>query len=86
MVRSFTHVDRHQCTFGTDGCSRRILAGDVLVNESWIGSRFLGKIVGETTVSKYPAIIPSITGRAWIMGEAEWVLDSTDPFPIGFTV
>jgi proline racemase len=33
-----------------------------------------------------PAVRPSITGRAWVTGRAEWVLDPTDPFPEGFSV
>ena len=59
---------------------------DVLINESWIGSRFEGRVKSHTTVGQYPAIVPTITGRAWIMGEATWVLDSSDPFPDGFVV
>jgi proline racemase len=35
-------------------------------------------------VAGLPAIIPTVTGRAWIMGEATWVLDPNDPFPNGF--
>ncbi len=58
--------------------------GDVLENESWIGSRFSGRIVGRAKVGDFDAIIPAITGRAWIMGTAQWRLDPTDPFPTGF--
>jgi len=32
------------------------------------------------------AIVPTVTGRAWVMGEATWLLDPTDPFPNGFIV
>ena len=59
---------------------------DVLINESWIGSRFEGRVKEHTTVAGIPAIVPTITGRAWVMGEANWILDSTDPFPNGFLV
>jgi hypothetical protein len=58
---------------------------DVLINESWIGSQFEGRVKEHTTVAHLPAIIPTVTGRAWIMGEATWVLDPADPFPNGFT-
>jgi proline racemase len=60
--------------------------GDVLINESWIGSNFEGRIVGTAKVGTYDAIIPAITGRAWVMGEATWMLDENDPFPNGFLV
>jgi glycine/D-amino acid oxidase-like deaminating enzyme len=43
-----------------------------------------GPVASGTTVAGLPAIIPTVTGRAWIMGEATWVLDPTDPFPNGF--
>jgi proline racemase len=59
---------------------------DVLINESWIGSRFEGRIKEHTQVAGFEAIIPTFTGRAWIMGEATWILDSADPFPNGFLI
>ena len=49
------------------------------------GSQFEGRVKEHTTVANLPAIIPTVTGRAWIMGEATWVLDPADPFPSGFT-
>jgi proline racemase len=30
--------------------------------------------------------VPTVTGRAWVMGEATWLLDPSDPFPNGFIV
>ncbi|WP_414172801.1 proline racemase family protein [Clavibacter tessellarius] len=58
--------------------------GDEFVNESFIGSRFTGRILRETTVAGRPAIVPAITGRAWITGMGQYLLDPTDPFPSGF--
>ncbi len=55
--------------------------GAPFVHESIIGTRFTGRLVGETTVGGRPAVIPEITGRAWITGMASYVLDPTDPFP-----
>jgi proline racemase len=84
--------DRSPCGTGTSARLAQMAAlgeiteGDVLVNESWIGSQFQARIAGRTEVGGIPAIIPAITGRAWIMGEATWVLDPTDPFPSGFLV
>jgi proline racemase len=60
--------------------------GDVLRNESWIGSQFEARIKEHTKVAQFDAIVPMITGRAWVMGEATWMLDPNDPFPSGFIV
>jgi proline racemase len=54
------------------------------VNESVIGTRFKARVVEETTVAGRSAIIPEITGRAWITGIGQYLLDPTDPFPAGF--
>lgn len=84
--------DRSPCGTGTSARLAQMVArgefveGDVLENESWIGSRFQGRVVGRTIVGGLPAIIPTITGRAWVMGESTWTLDPTDPFPSGFLV
>ena len=82
--------DRSPCGTGTSARLAQMVArgefkdDDVLENESWIGSRFSGRIVGHTKVGAFDAIIPTITGRAWIMGTAQWRLDPSDPFPAGF--
>jgi len=84
--------DRSPCGTGTSARLAQMVAreefadSDVLVNESWIGSQFEGRVLEHTTVGDLPAIIPTITGRAWVMGEATWTLDPTDPFPQGFLV
>jgi proline racemase len=56
------------------------------VNESVIGTRFTGRLVGETTVGGTAAVIPEITGRAWITGMGQYLLDQEDPFPAGFAL
>ena len=40
----------------------------------------------ETTVGDRPAIQPTVTGRAWITGTAQYLLDPSDPFPAGFVL
>ena len=47
---------------------------------------FTGKLVEETTIGGRKAVVPRITGRAWITGSAQYVVDPDDPFPDGFTV
>jgi trans-L-3-hydroxyproline dehydratase len=60
--------------------------GDSYIGRSVIDSRFIGKVVGETTVGSHKAIIPKITGRAWISGQTTLMLDPTDPWPAGYKV
>jgi proline racemase len=60
--------------------------GEPFVNESIISTTFTGRIVGRTHVGSYDAIIPSITGRAWITGFHQVVVDPTDPLADGFTL
>jgi len=86
--------DRSPCGTGTSARmaqlhARGLLAeGAEFVNESFIGTRFTGRIAGQTTVGSgagaRPAVIPEITGRAWVTGTAQYHLDPTDPFPEGF--
>lgn len=59
-------------------------AGDTLTAQSLIGSTFSGRIVGETTVGGHPAILPEISGRAWITGMHQHMLDPSDPWPQGY--
>jgi proline racemase len=58
--------------------------GQDFVNESYIGTRFVGRLVAETSVAGTPAVVPTVTGRAWITGTAQYLLDPEDPFPAGF--
>ncbi|MGN6446941.1 proline racemase family protein [Amnibacterium sp.] len=82
--------DRSPCGTGTSARMAELHArgelaiGDAFVNESFIGSRFVGRLVAQTSVAGRRAVVPTITGRAWITGRAEYVLDPTDPFPDGF--
>ncbi len=82
--------DRSPCGTGTSArlavlhARGQIGVGQEIVNESFIGSKFSARILRETTVGDRPAIVPSVTGRAWITGNANYLLDPTDPFPAGF--
>ena len=75
------------------GCSARMAAlharglmrlEDRYLAKSIIGSTFEGRIVGETTVGGRPAIIPTISGRAWITGTHQHMLEPSDPWPAGY--
>jgi proline racemase len=58
--------------------------GETYVAESVIDTRFTGRIVGRTQVGELDAVIPAITGRAWITGFHQLVVDPTDPLAAGF--
>ncbi len=83
-------LDRSPCGTGTSARMAQLHArgelatGATFVNESVIGTRFTGRVVEETTVAGRPAVVPEITGRAWITGIGQYLLDPTDPFPAGF--
>ena len=57
---------------------------DRLTAVSLIGSTFAGRILGVTTVGDIPAILPEISGRAWITGTHQHMLDPDDPWPQGY--
>ena len=85
-------VDRSPC--GTGTCARMATLhakGQLGLNEDFIhegilGTLFTGRLVEETTVGGQPAVIPTLTGRAWTTGIAQYIVDPEDPFPEGFTV
>jgi len=85
-------IDRSPCGTGTCAAMAVLHAKGELgldedfVHEGILGTRFVGRLVEETTVGNRPAVVPTLSGRAWITGFAEYVLDETDPFPEGFTI
>ncbi|MCQ9162538.1 proline racemase family protein [Arthrobacter sp. STN4] len=82
--------DRSPCGTGTSARMAQLHARGELalntdfVNESFIGTQFTGRLVETATVGGLPAVVPTITGRAWVTGTAQYHLDPEDPFPAGF--
>lgn len=82
--------DRSPCGTGTSARVAQLHArgelplGVDFVNESFIGTTFTARAVEETTVGGLPAVVPTVTGRAWVTGTAQYLLDPDDPFPEGF--
>jgi proline racemase len=83
-------LDRSPC--GT-GCSARmalmhsrgeIKPGQTFTGESIIGSEFICHIDSTTQVADKPAILPVISGRAWLTGTHQHMLDRADPWPRGY--
>lgn len=84
--------DRSPCGTGTSARMAQLNARGELplhtefVNESFIGTRFTGRLVDSTEVGGLAAVVPEFSGRAWITGTASYLLDPTDPFPHGFVL
>lgn len=83
-------VDRSPTGTGVSGrvaiehARGRLTAGQPFVVESIIGTRFTGRVKGETTFGPHPAVIPEVEGSAWISGRSELWFDPTDPLAEGF--
>lgn len=85
-------IDRSPCGTGTSArlahlhATGRLSVGDRFVHESYIGSRFIGRIEEAVTLGDQPAIIPSIQGSAIATGFNTIWIDRADPFWAGFSV
>lgn len=85
-------IDRSPCGTGTSARlahladSGRLAPGDRFVHESYIGSRFVGRVEAATTLGDQAAIIPSIEGSAIATGFNTIWIDRSDPFWEGFQV
>jgi proline racemase len=85
-------LDRSPC--GTGTCAKmatlhargELGIGDAFVHEGILGTTWTGRLLRTTQVGSYPAVVPTITGSAWIYALSQYVVDSEDPFPEGFTV
>jgi len=85
-------LDRSPC--GTGTCAKmavlhakgKLPLGQDFVHEGILGTIFTGRLIEETRVGPYAAVVPTLSGQAWITGFAQYVLDPEDPFPNGFTV
>ncbi len=64
----------------------RMKVGDRLEAISILGSRFTGEIAEQTSIGGKPAIVPKISGRAWITGIHQHMLDPSDPWPQGYKI
>ncbi len=85
-------IDRSPC--GTGTCAKmaalhakgRLPMGQDFRHEGILGTVFTGRLISETRVGQYPAVIPTLSGQAWITGFSSYVVDAEDPFPEGYTV
>ena len=52
--------------------------------ESILGTTFSGEVVEATTFGPYPAVVPRVSGTAYVVGRNEWIIDPDDPLREGF--
>jgi proline racemase len=55
-------------------------------HEGILGTVFTGRLIRETRVGPYAAVVPTISGTAWLTGMAHYFVDPDDPFPEGFMI
>lgn len=85
-------IDRSPCGTGTSArlaqwhAKGKLKMGEEFVHESYIGSKFIGRVVEETTLGDKPAIVPSIQGWAQVTGYNNIIIDDDDPYAHGFQV
>ena len=92
VVISPGKIDRSPCGTGTSARlavlhARGLLrVGEPYLSTSLIGSEFRAEIIDTTRVGDAPAVVPRLSGRAWITGLHQYSLDPSDPFPQGYTL
>jgi len=90
MVLGDGYLDRSPCGTGTSAhiamlhAKGQLKLNEPVVHESIIGTTFSARALEEVMVGDYKAILPEITGRAFITGMCTWTIDPADPVKYGF--
>jgi len=85
-------IDRSPCGTGTSArmaqlhAKGKLKAGEAFIHESFIGSKFTGRVEAVARVGNYDAIIPSVEGWAKVFGYNTIKIDDDDPYAHGFQV
>jgi proline racemase len=85
-------IDRSPCGTGTSArmavlhAKGRLPLNEEFRHEGILGTVFTGRLIEETRIGDRAAVVPTITGTAWITGFATYVIDPSDPFADGYTV
>lgn len=85
-------IDRSPC--GTGTCAKlaymyatnQLKQNEKFINESFTGVSFTGEIIRDIKIDDYLAIVPKITGMAYIDGYSTFVIDEKDPLKYGFNI
>jgi len=83
-----------RCPCGTGTCAKMVTLyakGELAVGQDFrhqgiLGTVYTGQLVEEVKIGNHRAVVPTLSGQAWITGYNTYVLDPTDPFPNGFTI
>jgi proline racemase len=85
-----SQADRSPCGTGTSAKMAALYAKGHLdiqrpfINESIIGTRFTGRLLREERVDSLMAVVPEISGNAYVTGFQQFVVDPRDPLKFGF--
>lgn len=85
-------LDRSPCGTGTSAKLSwlydhgELKVGEKFVYESFIGTKFVGEIKETTKVGEFDAVVPMVTGAAYLCGEAKWFMDPDDKMTKGFEI
>jgi len=85
-------IDRSPCGTGTSAnmavqyAKGKLGLGETFITEGILGRHFYGKLIKEVDVGSIRAVLPEVTGSAFITGMHHFVMDDDDPFKYGFRV
>jgi len=88
----YGRLDRSPCGTGTSARMASLFSkgnlslGELYVTESLVGSLFFGKLIKETKVGNFDAVVPEISGTSFITGIHQFTIDEEDPFKFGFKI
>lgn len=92
VTMGMEQIDRSPCGTGTSAflallAEKGVLsAGDSIISESILGTKFTGKIIDMMDFHGYRAITPEITGTGYVLGTQQFFIDARDPFKEGFSL
>lgn len=90
VVVSPGRLDRCPCGTGTSArlallhARGEIATGEIFIHESIIDTEFRSRVVDSAIVGGGPAVVPEVSGRAWLTGISQYGVDPEDPFPEGY--
>jgi len=85
-------LDRSPCGSGTAAVMAAreargtLKLGEEFLHDSILGTRFHGRLLRETMVGGQRAVVPEVSGRAWVTSVSDQIVEADDPLPLGFTV
>ncbi|MCC9009740.1 proline racemase family protein [Pseudomonas putida] len=90
MVVSLGRIERCPCGRGTSArlallhARGEIKTGEVFHHESILDTVFESSVISTAKAGHIDAVIPQVSGRAWVTGISQYGVDPEDPFPNGY--